>query len=344
DRLKITLSLFVVAMLTTTIQMTAQQAENVTEFNQNPVEVSTQDTPLTGTDYQVMGGVIYSNGPVFNVAGGGFGGADLSLLENNTVGNTTLGAGHQTASANRIADDWEVTESVEVTSIDFYAYQTGSTTTSTMTGVTILIWDGDPADPASNVIFGDDAISAMVNSEWSGVYRASETSPQDDTRPIMRNTVETPGLTLTPGTYWIDWDADGTLGSGPWAPPIALLGPGPIGNAKQSLAGVWQDAVDGGSGNPLGFPFDVTGTVLSLADNTIEGFSFYPNPTSGVLNVSAKSTIENITLYNVLGQEVLSASPESVSTKMNISNLSAGMYVMKATVNGTVGTFNVVKK
>lgn len=341
---KITLSLFSFAVLAVTTQMTGQVAENVTDYNQNPPAVNTEVADFSN-NYQVMTGLVYTNGPYFNVEGGGFGGADLSLLENITVGNTTLGSGHQTASANRIADDWVVTETVEVSSIDFYAYQTGSTPTSTITGVTLVIWDGDPSNPASTVVYGDDAISAMVSTEFSGAYRASEADPQGSSRPIMKSTVETPGLTLTPGTYWLDWDADGSLGSGPWAPPIAApLGTGASGNAKQSLAGVWQDAIDGGSGNPLGFPFDVTGTVLSLADNSFEGFSYYPNPSNNILNVNSKSNIENITIFNVLGQQLINVSPDNLSAQVDLSNLSAGMYVMKATVNGTVGSFNIAKR
>lgn len=342
---KITLSLFSLAVCAFTVQMTAQQAEVVSEYNQNPTPGNTEIINL-GTHYQVAGGVIYSNGPYFSVPGGGFGGGDLSLLESVTLGMNTLGAGHQASSGNRMADEWVVTESVEVTSIDFYAYQTGSTTASTITGVTLVVWDGDPSNPASNAIYGDDAISAMTTTQWSGAYRASEGSPQDNTRPIMRSTVETPGLVLTPGTYWLDWDADGSIASGPWAPPIAILGQSNTGNGKQFLgsSGMWQDFLDSGNGAPQGLPFDVTGTVLSLVDNSFEGFSYYPNPTTNILNVNAKSNIENITIYNVLGQQLINITPDSLTAKIDISNLSAGMYVMKATVNGNVGSFNIIKR
>jgi hypothetical protein len=342
---KITLSLFSLAVFALTTQMTAQQAEVTSDYNQNPAPGNTEIIN-PGIYYQVSGGVLYSNGPYFNVAGGGFGGADLSMLETVTLGMNTFGAGVQASSGNRMADDWAVTETVEVTSIDFYAYQTGSTTASTFTGVTLVVWDGDPSDPASNMIYGDNAISAMINTEWSGAYRASETDQQGNTRPIMRNTVETPGLVLTPGTYWFDWDADGSLGSGPWAPPIAILGQANTGNATQYLgaSGVWQVWQDSGNGDPQGVPFDVTGTVLSLVDNSFEGFSYYPNPTTNILNVNAKSNIENITIFNVLGQQLINVSPDNLTAKVDLSNLSAGMYVMKATVNGNVGSFNLIKR
>ncbi|MCR9182133.1 MAG: T9SS type A sorting domain-containing protein [Flavobacteriaceae bacterium] len=340
---KITLSLFSIAVLAFAGQMTAQQAEIDPDYNQNPAPGNTEIIN-TGTHYQVAGGVIYSNGPYFSVAGGGSGGADLSLLETTSLGMNTLGAGHQTSAGNRVADDWELTDNVEVTSIDFYAYQTGSTTTSTMLGVTLLVWDGDPSDPASSVIFGDDAISAMISTEWSGAYRASEGNESNIDRPIMRNTVETPGLTLAPGTYWFDWDADGSLASGPWAPPIAIIGEATTGNGQQSIAGVWQPLEDSGTFTPQGLPFDVTGTVLSLVDNSFEGFSYYPNPTTNILNVNAKANIENISIFNVLGQELITVAPGNINAKVDMSGLSNGMYVMKATVNGTVGSFNIVKR
>lgn len=341
---KITLSLFSLAVCALTMQMTAQQADNTLEYNPNPVNVSSE-APNFGNNFQVMGGILYSSGDYFNVPGGGFGGADLSLLENLTIGNTLLGAGHAVATGFRIAEEWVVTESVEVTSIDFYAYQTGSAPTSTITGVTIVIWDGEPG--VGTAIYGDDAISAMISTEFSGAYRASETTPLDNTRPIMKSTVETPGLVLTPGTYWIDWNSDGSLGSGPWAPPIAApLGTGSTGNGLQfnPTDGIWAPVFDNGSGNTHGFPLDVNGSVLSLVDNSFEGFTYYPNPTTDILNITAKSNIENIAIFNVLGQRLIDVNPNNFNAKVNIANLSAGMYVMKATVNGNVGSFNIIKR
>ncbi len=344
---KITLSLFSLAVLAVTTQMSAQSTdfEPLQNPNPNPNPVGTEFIN-PGINYQVAGGVIYSNGPYFSVAGGGFGGADLSVLESVTLNANVYGFAAFSSGGWRIADDWTVSEAVEVTSVDFYAYQTGSTTTSTINFMTLRVWDGVPGEPGSNVIFGDDAISVLINTEFSGAYRALETTPLDNSRPIMRNTVETPGLTLTPGTYWFDWDAGGTLGSGPWAPPIAILGQANTGDALQynATTSSWAPLEDSGNFETQGIPFDVTGTVLSLVDNSFEGFSYYPNPTTNILNVNAKSNIENITIFNVLGQQLINVTPDNLTAKIDLSNLSAGMYVMKATVNGNVGSFNIIKR
>ena len=203
----------------------------------------------------VTPGTLYSNGPYFNVAGS----PDISLLET-SLGMTTLGAGNQLAALNRVADDWVVTSEVNVDNIQFYSYQTGSTTVSTINHVSLAIWDGDPANPSSTIIWGDQTTNVFSSSEWTGAYRRADTSPGDTSRPIMVTTVNTPGLTLQPGTYWLDWNCGGTLASGPWAPPIAITGQSTTGNAKQSLAGAaWTNLVDVG---PQGLPFEVNGTEV----------------------------------------------------------------------------------
>ena len=116
---KITLSLFAIAVLAFTGSMTAQQAEVADYTNPNPIIGNQIDVSGISTSQIVFGGVIYSNGPYFDTPGGGFGGADLSTLENTSLGENVLGFGHSVSTGFRVADDWELTESVEVTSIDF---------------------------------------------------------------------------------------------------------------------------------------------------------------------------------------------------------------------------------
>lgn len=187
------------------------------------------------------GSVLFDNGPIFNSAGTGTGGADESILENSTLGMTTLGFGHQVSISNRIADDFTITTpgGWDIEQITFYAYQTGSTTTSTFTAVNLRIWNGIPGGVGSQIVWGDDSTNIMTATGWSGAYRAAESTPGDTSRPIMANEVAVI-TTLGPGTYWLDWQADGTLGSGPWAPPIATLGQTTVG---RSAVYRWRDAI-----------------------------------------------------------------------------------------------------
>jgi len=200
--------------------------------------------------------VIYDNGPLVNSPGTGPGGADESVLQT-SLGMNTLGFGHQAASGYRVADDFTLTTSEHLQAIKFYAYQTGSTTTSTITSVNLRIWDGPPNNPASSVIYGDTTTDRMTDTTWSNIYRTIEGTP-DTNRPIMVNTVSV-DVTLGPGTYWLDWSTDGSLASGPWALPITIDGQTTTGNALQYTTS-WSSAlVDSGTGTPQGLPFVILG-------------------------------------------------------------------------------------
>lgn len=201
------------------------------------------------------GATVYDNGPLINNAGGGAGGADLSVLQGN-LGLSTLGAGHQVGADNRVADQFTVPAGGwQLGCAVFYAYQTGSTTTSTITAVNVRIWDGSPGAMGSNIVFGDTTTNRMISTSWSNIYRVTDTTLTATNRPIMTQVVDLGSLNLAPGTYWIDWQSDGSLASGPWAPPISINGQTTTGDAVQSIAGTWSALVDGGTGTPQGLPF-----------------------------------------------------------------------------------------
>ncbi len=117
----------------------------------------------------------------------------------------------------------------------------------------------------------------MLTTEWSGIYRVSETSGGATNRPIMINKVSA-GFSLNPGNYWIVWSTDGTLGIGPWAPPIAITGQVTTGNALQFIgsSGTWQTALDNQTNTAQGLPFVIFGDDLDIQAmvNIPQGWSF----------------------------------------------------------------------
>ncbi|MDP2687988.1 MAG: T9SS type A sorting domain-containing protein, partial [Aequorivita sp.] len=88
----------------------------------------------------------------------------------------------------------------------------------------------------------------------------------------------------------------------------------------------------------------IDGTNLGTADNTIAGFSYYPNPTTGVLNLKSVDNIEHVLLYNLLGQVVIDNRVNATTSQVDITGLSTGTYLMKVTVNGETGTYKVLKQ
>jgi hypothetical protein len=85
--------------------------------------------------------VLFDNGPIVNSPGTGSGGADESILQFN-LGMGTYGFGMQQSAGNSVADDFTVTGNWNIESFEFFGYQTGSSTTSTFTGVFYRIWNG----------------------------------------------------------------------------------------------------------------------------------------------------------------------------------------------------------
>ena len=68
-------------------------------------------------------------------------------------------------------------------------------------------------------------------------------------------------------------------------------------------------------------------STLSTSDfelNTSE-ISLYPNPTTATLNIKTETEINKISIYSILGKEVL----KSNSKAMDVSGLSNGVYLVK---------------
>lgn len=98
-----------------------------------------------------------------------------------------------------------------------------------------------------------------------------------------------------------------------------------------------------GNGNNTGHVRVFQNTTLSTADFEKSTMSSYPNPTNDSINFTSSETIERITIYNVLGQEVFSKEVNSEDFTINISNLSIGTYVAKLSKNGRSKAVKVIK-
>lgn len=93
-----------------------------------------------------------------------------------------------------------------------------------------------------------------------------------------------------------------------------------------------------------GWSATVSCAVLAVDNVDASKFSYYPNPTTGILNISASGKIDNVDVYNVVGQKVLSFAPNADRSEINMSALPKGLYFVKAHVSGQVITNKVIKK
>lgn len=103
--------------------------------------------------------------------------------------------------------------------------------------------------------------------------------------------------------------------------------------------------VEGYSSNDAGgFQLEITcEDILGVNENQINNIALYPNPVTDVLQISAKTEITSIAIYNVNGQEIMNKDINSTKGEIDLTNLSTGIYFAKTIANNTTETFKIIK-
>ena len=74
------------------------------------------------------------------------------------------------------------------------------------------------------------------------------------------------------------------------------------------------------------------------------GFKAYPNPVSNMLTIEFTSDLTQVSVFNLVGQEVLSRKVNATSTQIDLSRLEAGTYLVKVEAGSVSKTLKVFKK
>ena len=80
----------------------------------------------------------------------------------------------------------------------------------------------------------------------------------------------------------------------------------------------------------------------SFESNT--GFTYYPNPVKNTLSLDAQSNIQDVAIYNMLGQVVLNTKPNNMESVIDTSALQTGTYFVKVTIDNVTETVRVIKQ
>ncbi|MFZ4928750.1 T9SS type A sorting domain-containing protein [Chryseobacterium sp. Mn2064] len=292
-----------------------------------------------------------------------------SELQNNTgnttESNTSFGLGGtyiSTTSSFFLADDFTIPtgSTWQITSIDFFAYQTGYTgTTAPFNTVRVNIYSSDPSITGALSVFGDDTTNRFSAGADANMYRIGSTIiPTTVTAPLTNRKIWkiTAGTaaTLTAGTYWIKYQLQNVVpASGGFLPPVTIADTRglPTFNAKQynAIAGTWAPVIDDGNPTtapdyPLDMPFVITFTSPTLGtketlqyDNRIQ---IYPNP------VADNFRINNPERIKITGLEIIDASGKLIKTlnsaeSYHVSDLPKGNYILK--INNEGGPSKITK-
>lgn len=92
------------------------------------------------------------------------------------------------------------------------------------------------------------------------------------------------------------------------------------------------------------FDLAITSSTLSIDKILDKGFTYYPNPVDKVLKMRANENIQQVSLYSILGKEIMRVNQNDVQADLKLDNLPAGTYFVKAYVGDSSGTFKILKK
>lgn len=87
-----------------------------------------------------------------------------------------------------------------------------------------------------------------------------------------------------------------------------------------------------------------TNTFLGVNDHQLAGLKAYPNPVKDVLTIDFASEISNVEVFNMLGQKITAVSISSDNKSVDMSQLSKGAYIVKATSDNATKAIKVIKE
>ncbi|WP_066219178.1 S8 family serine peptidase [Formosa haliotis] len=87
------------------------------------------------------------------------------------------------------------------------------------------------------------------------------------------------------------------------------------------------------------------GQNLSIGDQDKIDLNLFPNPATDVLNITSNITLDQVEVYNISGQIIISTDLDAVNkTDLDVSNLESGVYFVKAISKNKSSIFKFIKQ
>jgi hypothetical protein len=131
-------------------------------------------------------------------------------------------------------------------------------------------------------------------------------------------------------------DDDGVLGMEGFS-RLSLTGLTP---GETIYARVWEYANDSFGT----FRVSSYDTTLGLSSQQLSGLKVYPNPVTDFLTVSYRETIKDIEVFNLLGQQLIRKETNATESRLDMSALPSGNYLVKVQVGDRTETIKVIKQ
>ena len=87
------------------------------------------------------------------------------------------------------------------------------------------------------------------------------------------------------------------------------------------------------------------GTVLGLSNNKLNDFKVFPNPIENQLTITSKTqSSSKISIYSLSGQKLMDGIRNTgLETKVNISSLNAGAYIIEIKNSNSIAYKKIIK-
>lgn len=194
----------------------------------------------------------------------------------------------------------------------------------------------DPADqyptgPAYTINICNSVYNNVITGDgWAG-GEYSLVSVNDEENYEFRSSVSTDYITITDetgttihkfGTTPLLWTSDVTGNIRFYTHTDAACGTSTIGRSRSVVCGAG---------------------LLSNEDFTFQDFKFYPNPAKSKISINAKEVINEVSIYNLVGQEVIKITPFALSDEIDLTGLTKGTYFMNVDIKGSSGILKLIK-
>lgn len=83
---------------------------------------------------------------------------------------------------------------------------------------------------------------------------------------------------------------------------------------------------------------------LGTIDFDHSNLSIYPNPVKDVLHINYADTIDNVAIYNLVGQQLQTIKPFASAVKIDLSHLPTGTYLVKMSSGSILKTAKIIKE
>ena len=88
----------------------------------------------------------------------------------------------------------------------------------------------------------------------------------------------------------------------------------------------------------------IEGSSLSIDEQNLNTLKYYPNPSNGKLTIESKQILEEVTIYNLLGEKVMQIQPNSLNCNLSTEYLYNGVYKAQVKTINRIEVFKLIVK